>query len=103
MAQAGFYWCGNDRENDSAACFVCGKELDGWEENDDPWSEHRKHAPQCMFVKYSRPESDLTLEEFFNITEAIMKENLSKRYTELKKRLNEAFEEKRNCIIQGYK
>ncbi|EAA12739.3 AGAP008420-PA, partial [Anopheles gambiae str. PEST] len=61
MAEAGFYWHGTETEIDIAACFVCGKELDGWEESDDPWSEHRKHAPQCPFVKFGRPETHLTV------------------------------------------
>jgi hypothetical protein len=28
-------------------CFVCQRQLDGWEEGDDPVSEHLKHAPDC--------------------------------------------------------
>lgn len=55
MAEAGFFWKGID----SVACFLCGKELDGWEPEDDPWSEHKKHAPQCVFVKFGRPENEL--------------------------------------------
>lgn len=61
MAEAGFYWCGTMQENDAAACFLCGKVLDGWESTDNPWSEHKKHSPQCAFVKFGRPEDDLTV------------------------------------------
>jgi baculoviral IAP repeat-containing protein 5 len=61
MAEAGFYWCGDERDNDTTACFICGKILDGWEETDDPWSEHRKHAPQCAFLKYGKAQQDLTV------------------------------------------
>lgn len=61
MAEAGFYWTGTERENDTATCFVCGKTLDGWESEDDPWKEHLKHAPQCEFVKLGRVESDMTV------------------------------------------
>lgn len=61
MAEAGFYWTGTKRENDTATCFVCGKTLDGWESEDDPWKEHLKHAPQCEFVKLGCPEKDLTV------------------------------------------
>lgn len=61
MAEAGFYWCGNERETDSAACFLCNKHLDGWEVDDDPWSEHFKHAPQCHFAKTRKPEGELTV------------------------------------------
>lgn len=61
MAEAGFYWSGNERENDTATCFACGKVLDGWEKDDDPWSEHIKHAPQCIFVKFRKAEDKLTV------------------------------------------
>lgn len=61
MAEAGFYWCGNERERDSASCFVCDKILDGWESCDDPWAEHTKHAPQCLLVKTAKPERDYTV------------------------------------------
>lgn len=61
MAEAGFYWTGTKRENDTATCFVCGKTLDGWESNDDPWKEHLKHAPQCEFVKVGCTEKELTV------------------------------------------
>lgn len=59
MAEAGFYCIGCD----SAACFMCGKELDGWEEQDDPWLEHKRHAPQCQFVKNWKKEDDYTVGE----------------------------------------
>lgn len=61
MAEAGFYWCGNEHEIDTVACFVCGKSLDGWDANDDPWAEHKKHAPRCAFVNLGRAEKDLTV------------------------------------------
>lgn len=61
MAEAGFFWCGTLQENDAAACFLCGKQLDGWEQTDNPWTEHSKHSPQCAFVKLGRPENELTV------------------------------------------
>lgn len=61
MAEAGFYWCGTMQENDAACCFLCGKVLDGWESTDNPWSEHKKHSPQCAFVKLGRPEDDIAV------------------------------------------
>ena len=36
MAQAGFYHCPTDQEPDLVKCFVCHKELDGWEPSDVP-------------------------------------------------------------------
>lgn len=61
MAEAGFYYSGLDEEDDSATCFVCGKVLDGWERNDEPWNEHNKHAPNCKFVKMHNTEDELTV------------------------------------------
>ncbi|XP_053665065.1 baculoviral IAP repeat-containing protein 5 [Anopheles marshallii] len=95
MAEAGFYWHGTDIEIDIAACFVCGKELDGWEESDDPWSEHRKHAPQCPFVKYGRAEANLTCEEFVNLMMATLKMRFQNNYTTLKTNGKMLIEKKR--------
>lgn len=62
MAKAGFYFIGNmDKDDDSAVCFVCGKTLDGWENTDEPWIEHKKHSANCKFVQMRRCEDDLTV------------------------------------------
>lgn len=61
MAEAGFYFCGTEQEPDSVACFMCDKHLDNWEATDDPWSEHKRHAPQCAFVKLSKIEGQQTV------------------------------------------
>lgn len=37
MAAAGFYVIGDNSEPDLVECFICGKQLNGWEPNDDPW------------------------------------------------------------------
>eukprot|EP00038_Savillea_parva_P004438 m.137818 g.137818 ORF g.137818 m.137818 type:complete len:318 (-) comp11471_c0_seq3:102-1055(-) len=47
MAKAGFYHVGPE---DNASCFMCGKDLDGWEADDEPMKEHIKHSTQCPFV-----------------------------------------------------
>ena len=39
MAEAGFFHSANDRDADIARCFVCYKELEGWEPDDNPWYE----------------------------------------------------------------
>ncbi|XP_052868349.1 baculoviral IAP repeat-containing protein 5.2-B [Anopheles cruzii] len=95
MAEAGFYWHGTDHEIDIAACFVCGKELDGWEESDDPWTEHQKHAPQCAFVKYGRAETNLTCEEMVNLMMAALKMRGQNNYTSLKTNTKMFIEKKR--------
>lgn len=60
MAEAGFYFSG-DQNDDSATCFVCGKVLDGWERDDEPWTEHEKHAPRCRFVQLHLKQEDMTV------------------------------------------
>jgi len=36
LAAAGFFHCPTDQEPDAVRCFVCHKELDGWEPTDIP-------------------------------------------------------------------
>ncbi|KAI8130772.1 Single-strand selective monofunctional uracil-DNA glycosylase [Lucilia cuprina] len=90
MAEAGFYWTGNknNEEDDAATCFVCCKQLHGWDPTDDPWKEHMKHAPQCQFVKYGRKENELTVEEFLNITSAVLRKKLTKSLNAVKTRFS---------------
>lgn len=64
MAEAGFYKRkGVPDEDVSAQCFVCGKEMDGWEIDDDPWQEHISHAPYCKFIQIGKPETELTVRQ----------------------------------------
>ena len=37
MAAAGFYVIGDKDDPDTAECFFCHKQLNGWEPDDDPW------------------------------------------------------------------
>nr|CAD7462278.1 unnamed protein product [Timema tahoe] len=112
MAEAGFYACGSTEDPDEARCFVCMKQLDGWEETDDPCKfqltvifcfpshfrsicykvvfavsartshvqcrleahslssgreEHKSHAPKCMFVKFGKKESELTVYQIYDL------------------------------------
>ena len=38
-------------EGDTVFCFFCGQGLHSWEEEDDPWEEHAKWSPYCVFLK----------------------------------------------------
>ena len=71
MAEAGFYFCGTDRAPDWVRCVVCHHDMEGWEATDDPRlpplrsqplltlfpcrSEHKKHVPNCGFLKIKDP------------------------------------------------
>ncbi|XP_076309065.1 baculoviral IAP repeat containing deterin [Tachypleus tridentatus] len=67
LAGSGFYYCPTDREPDLVRCYVCFKELDGWEPEDDPWKEHCSHSKKCLFVKLNKREVDLTVEDFLKL------------------------------------
>ncbi|PGH09212.1 hypothetical protein AJ79_05741 [Helicocarpus griseus UAMH5409] len=47
LAHAGFYYRPTPLSPDNAACFQCERALDGWEEEDDPITEHLKHSNEC--------------------------------------------------------
>ncbi|XP_027237460.1 baculoviral IAP repeat-containing protein 5 [Penaeus vannamei] len=67
MAAAGFYYIGNKKEPDLVRCFVCLKELDGWEVEDDPWEEHKNHASYCQFIHLNKAECEITFEEMHDL------------------------------------
>lgn len=47
LARAGFFYKPTGDSNDNCMCFVCQRQLDGWEQGDNPIAEHLKHAPRC--------------------------------------------------------
>ena len=51
MATAGFYYYG---VGDHVRCFHCGNGLRNWETDDDPWEEHARWYPDCVFVYLSK-------------------------------------------------
>nr|XP_009857913.1 baculoviral IAP repeat-containing protein 5-like [Ciona intestinalis] len=50
MAATGFFRPNPESEPDLARCFMCKKEMEGWEPNDDPHDEHRMHSSKCPFL-----------------------------------------------------
>ncbi|KAG6459425.1 baculoviral IAP repeat-containing protein 5 [Manduca sexta] len=73
MAEAGFYSVATGVDDaDAAKCFLCGKELDGWEASDDPWAEHKSHAAQCAFVQLGKKEDELLLSEYLSVIKQYM-------------------------------
>lgn len=104
LAASGFYCPDPDKEPDFARCFVCRKELDGWEPMDVPHDEHRKHSSKCKFLKMgSKSASQMTVREFLTLykyqTETYMNEM---RKTILKK-YQQADDEKKQKILQVMK
>ncbi|XP_065179658.1 baculoviral IAP repeat-containing protein 5.2-like [Sycon ciliatum] len=64
MAKAGFFHIPSAMEPDLVRCFVCQKELDGWDPDDDPWSEHKSHSAKCPFLLLSKDIGKLTVKDF---------------------------------------
>ena len=45
LAEAGFYYCPTWDERDAVKCYMCGKELSDWLEDDDPFAIHWRKCP----------------------------------------------------------
>lgn len=120
MAEAGFYWSGSKHEDDATTCFVCGKTLHGWDPDDNPWKEHTKHAPQCLFVKYGHKEKDLTVsttpkslsyminvcfqvEEFLNIFGIVVKNKMEKNMQNVKTNFTKVASEELESFVRQKK
>nr|QMS47767.1 baculoviral IAP repeat-containing protein-like protein [Fimbriaphyllia ancora] len=67
MAEAGFFRSSTDRDADITRCFVCFKELEGWEPEDSPMEEHKSHSPKCEFLLLNKKEEDWTVEDFLEL------------------------------------
>ena len=59
LAQAGFYYSPGDShlDSDRVLCYSCNISLVCWEPADEPWQEHRRHAPQCQFLTGRCPKN----------------------------------------------
>ncbi|NXV13248.1 BIRC5 protein, partial [Cepphus grylle] len=78
MAAAGFLHCPSENSPDVAQCFFCLKELEGWEPDDDPLKEHKKHSAQCALLSLQKVPTNLTLQEFLKLDRERMKNVLKK-------------------------
>lgn len=84
MAEAGFIFIGDKDAPDAVKCFLCEKTLDGWDPKDNPWTEHQDHSTDCSFAKLRKAEDSLSLQEFLNIKDELIKKNINKYYDEVK-------------------
>lgn len=53
LAAAGLYYNPSEDHPDNVTCYLCAKDLDGWESDDDPSAEHVKHCPDCGWAQVS--------------------------------------------------
>ncbi|XP_035761626.1 baculoviral IAP repeat-containing protein 5b [Neolamprologus brichardi] len=72
MAKAGFVHCPSENEPDVACCFFCLLELEGWEPDDDPWSEHERRS-KCGFLTMKKDFTKLTMAEFCHLEKKRLK------------------------------
>lgn len=97
MAKAGFV-CTN---RTTAKCYYCDKELDGWEDTDDPWREHRAHAGYCPFVqKYVTvpdPDEFSTL-ECLQLEKERLLLKVDRKYQEARENIEKTFKETEDCL-----
>ncbi|XP_040467343.1 baculoviral IAP repeat-containing protein 5 [Falco naumanni] len=82
MAAAGFLHCPVENGPDVAQCFFCFKELEGWEPEDDPLEEHKKHSASCAFLSLRKDPTDLTMQEFLKLDRERMKNAIKKEISQ---------------------
>ncbi|NWI93298.1 BIRC5 protein, partial [Pitta sordida] len=89
MAAAGFVHCPSENSPDVAQCFFCLKELEGWEPDDDPLEEHKKHSAGCGFLSLRKEPGNLSVQEFLKLDKMrrikLNKREISQKMTELEK------------------
>ena len=102
LAEAGFYFIDNEADSDTVTCFLCKKVLNGWEEDDDPWMEHKNHSPHCMMSKLGKPESQLTLGNFLDVMEIHMKNLVDHYYNEKEKKVTAQVENFKAAFKANY-
>ncbi|XP_010782711.1 baculoviral IAP repeat-containing protein 5b [Notothenia coriiceps] len=78
MAKAGFVHCPSENEPDVACCFFCLIELEGWEPDDDPMSEHLKRSPNCGFLTSKKDFTEMTAADFCHMERERLKVYLKK-------------------------
>ena len=50
LADAGFYFNPSADDPDNVTCFMCEKELGGWEADDNPFDIHVQKCPKCPWA-----------------------------------------------------
>ncbi|KAJ9580201.1 hypothetical protein L9F63_004144 [Diploptera punctata] len=103
MAEAGFFFCGSNKEPDLVQCFVCLKKLDGWEPEDDPWDEHRKHASKCPFVEIGKKQSKLTYPQQYKILKEAAVNMLKYKHNTLKTEADQNLKKSRTFMKKNRK
>ncbi|XP_034049657.1 baculoviral IAP repeat-containing protein 5a [Thalassophryne amazonica] len=100
MAKAGFIHTPSENSPDTAMCFFCLKELEGWEPDDDPEKEHKSHSLSCHFINLNKKVEELTVEEFLKLQKEGHKFTITKSCNEAIRKFEDAAKLRRTEIIK---
>ncbi|XP_037546703.1 baculoviral IAP repeat-containing protein 5a [Nematolebias whitei] len=100
MAKAGFIHIPSENSPDTAMCFFCLKELEGWEPDDDPLKEHKSHSSSCHFIALKKKVEELTVEELLTLQKEKHKLMLKKTGNEAIAKFEEAAKLKGANIVK---
>ena len=53
MVDAGWYYAPTPESDDYVTCVYCKLSLDGWEPKDNPYDEHHRRSPECLFFSFA--------------------------------------------------
>ncbi|KAL5514491.1 hypothetical protein ACEPAG_2580 [Sanghuangporus baumii] len=71
LAEAGFFFKQSKDDPDNVQCFICKKELAGWDEDDNPFEIHYKKCPKCPWaIARCSLEFDVDADGKFSITDS---------------------------------
>ncbi|KAI0098305.1 hypothetical protein GGR51DRAFT_565758 [Nemania sp. FL0031] len=59
FARAGFYFAPTPEYRDNTVCFLCSKNMGGWEAEDNPFEEHLRLSPRCGWAVVAGIETGL--------------------------------------------
>ena len=60
LADAGLFYIGQE---DHVKCFYCNGGICGWENGDEPWSEHKRLFPHCTYVQLNMAVPSISISE----------------------------------------
>ena len=63
LAGAGLFYLGS---GDKVLCYYCNGGIHNWMPEDEPWKEHKKHYPNCAYLKLINPGYEYNIREDVN-------------------------------------
>ena len=92
---------GSSTEPDLVRCYYCGREIEGWEPEDDPWEEHsRRSGDPCPFIVKGKKARELTVKDGLELEAERACYALKKKTEESNVRYREEAEKVKQLIIE---